>query len=116
MKLKDSIPCTGNWNGYFLEQHRPEKGWMHLYLTFAKGQILGEGIDYVGPWTINGTWDQQQKFARWEKRYLKQHTVQYFGELHDHGIVGTWKIGNYLAGRFAIWPEHEDEIDLGNSR
>ena len=42
---------TGEWNGFYLENHRSGKGWLHLYLQFQDGKISGEGTDYVGPWT-----------------------------------------------------------------
>ena len=45
---------SGEWSGFYIETHRPGRGWMHLYLAFEDGKIRGEGTDYVGPWVATG--------------------------------------------------------------
>ena len=40
---------TGEWNGFYLEKHNDNRGWMHLYLEIQDQTIKGEGTDYVGP-------------------------------------------------------------------
>jgi hypothetical protein len=101
---------SGEWSGYFIE-NRPEKGWMHLYLSFRDGQIKGEGTDYVGPWHIRGEYEEDSGKCQWIKQYLGRHQVCYGGTLGDQGIVGTWKIGDFLQGKFHIWPKGLGGLD-----
>lgn len=113
---------TGEWSGYFMEG-RPERGWMHLYLSFDDGRITGEGTDYVGPWHIRGTYDELSGVCNWVKQYLGRHQVIYTGLNEGDGIVGQWTIGNYLDGTFHVWPKGHGGLDemylqeqLGDSR
>lgn len=99
---------SGNWRGFFLENHRSEKGWMHLHLEFEQNQIRGEGVDYVGPWHIHGEFDAQKASARWEKHYIGKHQVVYEGALVNGRIAGQWQIGHWLSGPFTIWHEQDD--------
>lgn len=94
---------SGEWSGFYLEKHRPERGWMHLFLTFEGGQIRGEGTDYVGPWIANGTYDETSGQCSWQKKYVGKHTVTYNGVCTDDGIQGNWRI--FSEGRFHIWPK-----------
>ena len=101
---------SGQWTGFFLEDHRPEKGWMHLYLNFQNGVIEGEGTDYVGPWHINGTYSEDDSTCQWVKQYLGQHQVVYSGKWTEQGIMGNWTIGTMYTGQFHIWPASRGDI------
>lgn len=98
----DRLP-TGEWNGYYLESHRPRRGWMHLYLNFRDGVISGEGTDYVGPWHIRGSYDLRNHQCSWVKQYLGKHQVDYHGTIGNEGIMGNWFIASF-TGEFHIWP------------
>ncbi len=120
--MNTSFP-SGPWTGFFLEFHRPERGWMHLYLNFENGRIQGEGTDYVGPWHINGMFSEQDLNCNWIKQYVGQHQVEYTGQCSQQGIVGTWEIGPGYEGKFHIWPSSRGDIqqmyleqDLPNSQ
>ena len=99
---------SGQWTGFFLEFHRPERGWMHLYLDFDEGKIQGEGTDYVGSWHINGNYSDGS--CNWIKQYLGQHQVEYAGNATDNGIVGSWSISPGYEGQFHIWPHRRGDI------
>ncbi|MFN9246721.1 MAG: hypothetical protein ACK6DS_06550 [Planctomycetota bacterium] len=102
---------SGNWTGFYLEPHNPQRGWMHLYLEFAEnGAIAGEGTDYVGPWQASGTFEADSGRVEWTKLYLGKHKVRYQGVLTDQGIIGDWTISNWLAGKFHIWPVQRGDI------
>lgn len=112
---------TGEWNGFFLENHQDQRGWMHLYLTFAEKKIKGEGTDYVGPWHANGEYDLSTGICSWVKSYLGKHPVTYQGTISENGIMGRWQI-SFLSGEFHIWPKamsHLTELymadDLANN-
>jgi len=38
MESDNRLP-TGEWNGFYLENHQPNRGWMHLYMSFSDGKI-----------------------------------------------------------------------------
>ncbi|MEM9409945.1 MAG: hypothetical protein AAGA30_02460 [Planctomycetota bacterium] len=104
---------SGEWNGFYLEPHRTQRGWMHLYLAFDDGQIKGEGTDYVGPWIASGTYDESSGNCRWVKQYVGKHQVVYNGQCSENGIQGKWTI--FSEGPFHIWPKthgHFNELYL----
>lgn len=110
----DSRFPTGPWHGFYLEDHQPRRGWMHLYLSFENGTIKGEGTDYVGPWHAVGNYDQHTGVCQWAKQYLGKHKVQYQGIASKNGIQGQWKI-SFFSSEFHIWPQkmgHLDELYL----
>ena len=94
---------TGEWNGFYLEQHRSERGWMHLYLAFENGVIRGEGTDYVGPWVAAGSYESASGDCQWTKQYVGKHLVEYRGQADSNGIQGEWKLP-FSSGPFHIWP------------
>lgn len=108
---------TGEWTGFYLERHHNKRGWMHLYLEFradgaVKGTLKGEGTDYVGPWTLAGTFDPDGNQCGWTKSYVGRHKVEYSGSAGPHGITGEWTIGSgWLTGPFHIWPRAWGELD-----
>ena len=66
MENDNRLP-TGEWNGFYVEDQRSPKGWMHLYLRFEDGKISGEGTDYVGPWVASGTYERDSGKCNWVK-------------------------------------------------
>ena len=109
MESDNRLP-TGEWNGFYLENHQPKRGWMHLYLSFADGKIKGEGTDYVGPWVSHGTYDVETGTCSWVKQYIGQHTVTYAGKIGENGIMGEWQI-SFLTGPFHIWPRNMSQLN-----
>jgi hypothetical protein len=106
---QDSRFPTGEWNGFYLENHRSQRGWMHLYLEFKDGLIRGEGTDYVGPWTAAGTYDATSGTCQWTKQYVGKHKVEYDGRCSSNGILGQWRIV-VNSGNFHIWPKENGEL------
>jgi len=117
---------SGEWSGFYLEGHRQERGWMHLFMAFEEGKIRGEGTDYVGPWVATGTYDESSGKCGWVKQYVGKHTVEYKGVCGENGIQGNWQI--FSKGQFHIWPrnhpqynelylrdELENPVDMGRS-
>jgi hypothetical protein len=109
METDNRLP-TGEWNGFYLERHRSERGWMHLYLSFEDGKIKGEGTDYVGPWVATGDYDAESGKCNFVKQYLGQHQVVYSGQAGLQGIMGQWSIG-FTHGEFHIWPRSMSELN-----
>lgn len=101
---KDSRLPTGEWNGFYREPHRSQKGWMHMYLSFGDGKIAGEGTDHVGPWTAKGHYDLETGICTWVKYYVRKHQVVYQGIISSQGIQGHWNI-QHLTDDFHIWPK-----------
>jgi hypothetical protein len=118
---------SGKWTGFFLQQQVPGRHAMELHLTFRRGQILGEGRDWVGKFLISGRYELADGKCHWTKRYLGKHDVFYGGFNEGKGIWGMWELpaaqnaGQLWRGGFHIWPEGmpnpsdstlEEEADL----
>jgi len=103
---------SGEWSGFYLENHQPRRGWMHLYINFHNSRIQGEGTDYVGPWIIDGSYDLDNQVCQWTKQYQGKHRVDYQGKVTENGIQGVWNIRNWNNGPFHIWPN--SRLDLQN--
>jgi hypothetical protein len=104
---------SGPWTGFFLQYWFPGRHTTKLELTAAGGELTGEGRDWVGPYTMDGSYDLATGHCEWTKRYLGKHQVRYRGTNDGHGIWGVWEIrqlgGLYLdRGGFHIWPEGSD--------
>ena len=110
MNSQALIP-TGQWNGFYIESHQEQRGWMHQYLEFNDGELKGEGTDYVGPWTLQGKYDLSELKCVWIKSYVGKHDVTYRGTISKTGITGIWDIRESLTGSFHIWPQHMTEFD-----
>jgi hypothetical protein len=101
---------TGPWVGFFLQREIPGRHLMELRLTFSQGRIMGEGRDWVGPFTVRGRYDLADGKCFWTKRYVGQHDVFYQGYNEGKGIWGIWEFpfavhGISSKGGFHIWPE-----------
>ena len=104
---------SGPWTGFFLQYWLPGRHPTELELTAADGQLTGTGRDWVGPYTMDGTYDKATGRCEWIKHYLGKHRIQYRGVNDGHGIWGVWEIrmlgGLYRdKGGFHIWPEGSD--------
>jgi hypothetical protein len=95
---------SGPWTGYFLQPLMPGRHRMELALTFRKGQLTGEGRDWVGKFIVRGRYSLEDGKCRWTKRYLGKHDVHYQGFNEGKGIWGVWEIPP-VRGGFHIWPE-----------
>ncbi len=77
---------------------------MELALTFAGGQMTGDGRDDVGMFLVRGRYDPANKECYWTKSYIGAHDVFYRGFREGKGIWGTWEIKSWGRGGFHIWP------------
>lgn len=81
--------------GHFMQQE--EEFEMKLSTFSLKyGQINGKGNDYIGDFTISGTYNSDCN-TRFVKQYIGQHSVDYEGKISktsslDLEIRGKWKI------------------------
>jgi hypothetical protein len=101
---------SGPWTGFFLQRLVPGRHLMELRLTFRRGEITGEGRDWVGAFIIRGKYTVVDGRCHWSKRYVGKHDVFYSGFNEGKGIWGTWEIpagSEYPRqhGGFHIWPE-----------
>lgn len=103
--MRDDIPPSGPWTGYYLYGHGGLKHRMRLGLTFTRdGKIRGEGVDDIAPFLIDGSFDGATSEAKWTKAYVGKHTVEYSGVYSQRAICGDWILIG-LTGGFWIWPE-----------
>lgn len=98
---------SGPWIGFWIQKPIPPgKHQMELLLQFRGGVITGDGRDWVGKFTIQGSYEVTTGACRWIKRYLGRHAVYYSGYNEGKGIWGRWEIADeHLHGGFCIWPE-----------
>jgi len=102
---------SGEWAGYYTYHAKPTKFPMHLTLNFAEGNIQGAGIDNPGSFLVEGSYDETNLRAKWVKRYVGKHSVQYEGTHREGEIIGLWSLTKITEGRsvpihgeFRIWP------------
>ena len=82
---------------------------MDLLLTFANGNMSGDGVDDVGQFLIKGRYDAASRECYWTKTYVGAHDVFYRGFREGKGIGGTWEITIQYHGGFHIWPRQAGE-------
>ncbi|HEY2881661.1 MAG TPA: hypothetical protein VGJ15_04495 [Pirellulales bacterium] len=109
----DSRFPSGTWTGFFLQYWIPGRHKTDAQLTFNNGQLSGAGSDWVGQYTIEGTYDAATGQCQWIKRYLGRHYVSYRGVNEGRGIWGVWELPQLMGlfvdrGGFHIWPEGAD--------
>jgi hypothetical protein len=110
----------GPWTGFFLQYWFPGRHPTNMRLSFRDGELTGTGQDWVGAYSIDGSYDLVTCQCEWTKQYFGIHAVSYRGINDGHGIRGVWEIrilgGLYVdRGGFHIWPEGTDvseESDL----
>jgi hypothetical protein len=104
---------SGRWTGFFLQYWLPGRHTTNLRLTCRDGVLTGTGWDWVGSYTLGGSYDLDTGRCEWTKQYLGKHSVAYRGVNDGRGIWGVWEIrqlgGLYVdRGGFHIWPEGTD--------
>ena len=104
---------TCAWTGFFLQYWLPGRHTTDVCLMCRGGELTGTGRDWVGPYTLDGSYDVATGRCEWTKRYVGKHTVAYRGVSDGRGIWGVWEIrllgGLYQdRGGFHIWPEGTD--------
>jgi hypothetical protein len=77
---------------------------MELALMFRSGSIRGDGLDWIGKFTIKGGYDVKDGRCWWTKHYIGQHNVSYAGYNEGNGIWGVWDIGRSFRRGFHSWP------------
>src|SRR5262245_8718765 len=100
---------SGPWTGFFLQYWLPGRHQTDVRLNCQGGYLSGTGHDWVGPYTVEGTYDTGSGRCTWTKQYTGKHSVAYRGMNDGHGIWGVWEIrllgGVYQdRGGFHIWP------------
>jgi len=106
--MNEPLFPSGPWTGFY-NYHPGDKHRMELNLTFANGNLRGDGLDDVGRFLIQGRYDAASHECYWAKSYLGAHAVFYRGFREDKGIWGTWEITIQYHGGFHIWPRQAGE-------
>jgi len=104
---------SGMWTGFFLQLALPGRHETNLELTYSGGRLSGEGEDWVGAYTIDGSYDLASGTCVWTKQYIGRHAVVYKGTNNGHGIWGVWQLQQLWGlltdrGGFHIWPQGTD--------
>lgn len=121
-----SVP-SGAWRGYYTYAGRNHDV-CEFQLQFLNGNVQGRGVDDVGGYTINGTFDGRSHSIQFIKQYQRGtrnqsgfvsednegHKVAYTGRLVGQnlgaGFRGSWAIRNFGTnsdGIFHLWPAME---------
>ncbi|HET9742773.1 MAG TPA: hypothetical protein VFQ00_08490 [Terriglobales bacterium] len=100
---------SGAWRGYY-SYGRADRHRMQLDLLFSGGILAGDGVDDVGSFVMNGSYDPQSGACRWIKTYIGSHDVAYSGARDGNGIAGTWQL-HKLNGTFRIWPTGRSDTE-----
>jgi hypothetical protein len=85
-------------------------------LTCSEGRLTGEGKDWAGRYTIDGSYDLATGQCEWTKQYIGRHAVTYKGTNNGRSIWGVWELTQLWGlltdrGGFHIWPEGFDVAD-----
>ena len=105
---------SGAWRGFY-RYGAGDRHVMQLDLLFSRGILAGDGVDDVGSFLINGSYDQVSGTCRWIKTYIGSHDVTYSGARDGNGIAGTWQL-RLGRGPFRIWPgRHSDGVAMDES-
>ncbi len=96
---------SGSWDGFWVRPGGSRGSMSPLILRFAAGTVSGDGLDWVGPFSFRGEYDQATGEVRMIKQYLGKHQVLYVGRPDGEGsIQGTWSIGTVDSGPFLLRP------------
>jgi hypothetical protein len=101
---------SGPWTGFYNYGVGSGRHRMDLSLTFANGNISGDGIDGVGRFVITGRYDGTGGECYWTKSYIGAHDVDYRGFREGKGIWGLWEL-TLGSGGFHIWPLGQEECE-----
>jgi hypothetical protein len=107
--MSEPLFPSGPWTGFYKYSGAAGKHRMDLQLTFADGNIRGDGGDDIGRFTVRGRYDAAERECYWTKTYVGAHDVYYRGFREGKGILGTWEIGLRGQGGFHIWPKAAGE-------
>lgn len=104
---------SGNWIGWFVQ--RGNRSLMRIHIAFHKGKIQAHGSDYLGRFTLTGTYDSDSGAVNFSKVYESSLSlVLYHGYNEGKGIWGGWRFPDISdRGDFYIWPTewlHPDMI------
>ncbi|MBK8914319.1 MAG: hypothetical protein IPM64_06895 [Phycisphaerales bacterium] len=108
LRESDARFPSGRWVGYWRQESH--QGRMQLDITFGNGRLFGDGRDFVGDFTLSGSYCTQSGRCTIHKTYLGQHDVHYDGTASARGIAGSWEIHDAdepamnSRGPFHIWP------------
>jgi hypothetical protein len=106
--MSEPLFPSGPWMGFY--NYRPgDRHRMDLRLTFANGNMSGDGMDDIGRFLIKGRYDTASRECYWTKTYVGAHDVFYRGFREGKGIWGTWEITIQDHGGFHIWPRQAGE-------
>jgi hypothetical protein len=105
--MAGEIYPSGAWRGFY-SYGMGDRHPMQLDLLFSSGMLAGDGLDDVGSFLINGSYDRESGTCRWIKTYTGAHDVSYSGARHGNGIAGTWHL-SVMRGTFRIWPGGRSE-------
>jgi hypothetical protein len=102
---------SGPWRGFY-EYPGGGRDWMEpLTLAFDGRHVKGEGFDPVGEFTFQGTY--LNGAVSLVKRYVGMHSVRYQGKVSGEGVItGTWNIGDWSRGSFALMPDRHATAGL----
>jgi len=93
---------SGSWRGYWDQPAFGRQPMNDLVLRFAGGVVEGEGRDFVGRFTFDGSYDDRGNVVM-VKQYLGKHRVLYRDGYDGEGtLFGTWSIGDRFSGPFAL--------------
>lgn len=102
---------SGPWTGYFNYDAGGQRFRTDMIIAFAHQRITGEGGDLIGPFIIDGHYDDGAGECAWQKSYVGAHEVWYTGFREGKGIWGTWAIPGSVHGGFQIWPVGDEPAD-----
>ena len=95
---------SGRWRGYWEQAGWGRQPMRDLMLRFSAGEVEGQGVDMVGPFSFHGTYDSAGVVTLVKK--YRRHDVHYQGKYDGEGTVfGEWSISEIWRGPFALTPE-----------
>lgn len=105
---------SGKWVGFWKQTEPPAgKHTMELHLTFREGILEGDGRDWVGAFSVKGSYNLNDGKCHWLKQYVGKHGVHYEGFNEGQGIWGSWSIkDSHMHGGFHIWPDEMPDPTL----
>ena len=91
---------SGEWEGFYCYGNSNEQHKMLIELSFEKGIVSGSGTDDVAPFSWSGKYDTSNMKISMVKTY-STHTIDYFGDIDENGIWGTWDQLGEMKKRFS---------------
>jgi hypothetical protein len=104
---------SGSWKGFWHQAGWGRQPMEQFELRFQPdGGVHGRGVDVVGVFIIEGTYDRANGVIEWVKQYVGRHRVHYAGKADGEGhIVGTWATGG-TTGPFSVHPVVNDDVPM----